>query len=34
METDLMVKLKEKLNSKKDEDGLYGNLLAAKLRSL
>ena len=34
METDLIVKLKEKLNSKKDEDGLYGNLLATKLRSL
>ena len=29
-----MVKLKEKLNSKKDEDGLYGDLLATKLRSL
>ena len=32
--TDLMVKLKEKLNSKKDEDKLYGDLLATKLRSL
>ena len=32
--TDLMVKLKEKLNSKKDEDKLYGDLLATKLTSL
>ena len=29
-----MVKLKEKLNSKKDEGGLYGDLLSTKLRSL
>ena len=28
IETDLEVKLKEKLNSKKDEDGFYGDLLA------
>ena len=34
METDLMVKLKEKLNSKKDGDEVYGDLLATKLRSL
>ena len=34
METDLMVKLKEKWNSKENEDGLYGNLLAIKLKSL
>ena len=34
METDLMVKLKEKLNSNKDEDGLYDDLVAAKLESL
>ena len=34
METDLMVKLKEKLNSNKDEDELYDDLVAAKLESL
>ena len=34
METDLMVKLKEKRNSNKDEDGLYDDLVAAKLESL
>ena len=28
-----MVKLQERLNTKKDEDRLYGNLLATKLRS-
>ena len=32
--TRFRVKLKEKLNSKKDEDKLYGDLLATKLRSL
>ena len=29
-----MVKLKEKFSSKKNEHGLYGDLLATKLRSL
>ena len=29
---DFMNKLKEKLNSKKDDDQLYGDLLANKLR--
>ena len=31
---DFMNKLKEKLNSKKDDDQLYGDLLANKLRWL
>lgn len=34
MDADLMLKLKEKLGTKKDEDQLYGKLLAAKLRKL
>ena len=34
LEADLMMKLKERLTSKKDEDQLYGDLLATKLRKL
>ena len=34
MKADIMVKLKEKLNSKTDENGLYGDLLSTKLRRL
>ena len=33
-DVDFMNKLKEKLNSKKDDDQLYGDLLATKLRRL
>ena len=33
-DVDFMNKLKEKLNSKKDDDHLYGDLLAAKLQRL
>ena len=31
-ESEMETKLKEKLNSKKDEDRLYGDLLATRLR--
>ena len=34
VDVDFMNKLKEKLNSKKDDDQLYGDLLATKLRRL
>ena len=34
VDVDFMNKLKEKLNSKKDGDQLYGDLLATKLRRL
>ena len=33
-DVDFMNKLKEKLNSKKDDDQLYGDLLATKLQRL
>ena len=34
LETDLMLQLKERISSKKDEDDLYGQLLAAKLKRM
>ena len=34
VDVDFMNKLKEKLNSKKDDDQIYGDLLATKLRRL
>ena len=33
-DAEIMAKLKERLGSKKDEDQLYGDLLATKLRKL